>query len=418
METKESLRCRGMRDLMPTDMVHFRRIEDTFRRVCAAWGYQEARTPTIEYLHLFTRAGTLSPQMLERVYSFLDWDSWSGERVVLRPDATIPTVRLFVENLRGQGIAKLCYVQNVFRFADGDQQREDWQCGVELIGEPSLNGDIELILVALDTLAALGLPDVKVRLSHAGLLRTVLARTGQEPAQQLNLYDRILEGDAAVLREVERDLPDLRLPLRLLFGLENGGREYLTNLQAALVPVLPEVADPLADLKVMMETLTPLGCTCEVAPALVRNFEYYTGPIFHLEVAGVKVGGGGRYDDLVSLVGGEAVPASGFALDIPTLVGIVPPPKEQAWPRGVLVHPGTSISGLVAALAAARYLHGLGHMAEIVSEPRVATRPRWDLIIDVVDTTIFYKLVDRLDGSSQRLERLEEIARALGVVSQ
>ncbi|GAG32231.1 unnamed protein product, partial [marine sediment metagenome] len=68
---EESPRCRGMRDLLPADMARFRRVEEVFRTACLAWGYQEVRTPTIEHLHLFTAAGTLSPQMLGRVYSFL-----------------------------------------------------------------------------------------------------------------------------------------------------------------------------------------------------------------------------------------------------------------------------------------------------------------------------------------------------------
>src|SRR3990170_5824706 len=90
---EESLRCRGMRDLLPAEMRRFRLVETAFREVCLGWGYEEVRTPVIEHLHLFTTVGTLSPRMLGRVYSFLDWDGWSGERVVLRPDSTIPTAR-------------------------------------------------------------------------------------------------------------------------------------------------------------------------------------------------------------------------------------------------------------------------------------------------------------------------------------
>ena len=70
----DSMRCRGMRDLAPEDMALFRQIETVFRDVCTGWGYQELRTPVVEHLHLFTSAGTLSPQMLGRVYSFLYWD--------------------------------------------------------------------------------------------------------------------------------------------------------------------------------------------------------------------------------------------------------------------------------------------------------------------------------------------------------
>ena len=86
-------RSRGMRDLLPDEMRAFRRVEDAFRAAATRWGYDEIRTPTIETYNLFTRAGTLTPAMLSHVYTFLDWDGWSGERVVLRPDSTIPVVR-------------------------------------------------------------------------------------------------------------------------------------------------------------------------------------------------------------------------------------------------------------------------------------------------------------------------------------
>ncbi len=67
-------RCRGMRDLLPDVMRRFRRVEEAFRTACLSWAYEQIRTPVLEHLHLFTTAGTLSPQMLGRVYSFLDWD--------------------------------------------------------------------------------------------------------------------------------------------------------------------------------------------------------------------------------------------------------------------------------------------------------------------------------------------------------
>ena len=85
-------KCKGTCDLSTEEMRRFRLIEGAFRESCVKWGYQEVRTPTIEYLHLFTSTGTLTPSTLGKVYSFLDWDGWSGERVVLRPEGTIPTV--------------------------------------------------------------------------------------------------------------------------------------------------------------------------------------------------------------------------------------------------------------------------------------------------------------------------------------
>src|SRR5262245_11922616 len=195
----ESLRTRGMRDLLPAQMTRFRRIEDAFVATMRAWGYDELRTPALEHLHLFTSAGTLSPQLLERVYSFLDWDGWSGERVVLRPDGTIPAARLFVERLGGT-MAKLFYVQNIFRFAQGDEARELWQCGAELYGDAWPSGDVELITAARGVLLRLGFREPIVRLSHTGAVRALLAHAGFGPEEQVERYDRILDGDLTVTR--------------------------------------------------------------------------------------------------------------------------------------------------------------------------------------------------------------------------
>src|SRR4030042_1678304 len=122
-----SLRGRGRWDVRAGEVRRVREVEGAFRAACQGWGYEEIRTPILEHLHLFTTAGTLSPQMLGRVYSFLDWDGWSGERVVLRPDSTIPAARLYTESLEGGGGGKLFYIQNVFRFAEGGESRGDWQ---------------------------------------------------------------------------------------------------------------------------------------------------------------------------------------------------------------------------------------------------------------------------------------------------
>src|SRR3990172_12890265 len=127
-------RCKGTKDLTPAEMRRFRHIEGVFRDVCLKSGYEEVKTPSLEYLHLFTSAGTLTPGMLSKVYSFLDWDGWSGERVVLRPDATIPVARYYTENLHGRP-ARLFYSANVFTFEEEmEKTREHWQCGAELIG--------------------------------------------------------------------------------------------------------------------------------------------------------------------------------------------------------------------------------------------------------------------------------------------
>ncbi len=302
-------------------MARFRRIEDAFRAVCLGWGYREVRTPTIEHLYLFTAAGTLSPQMLDGVYSFLDWDGWSGERVVLRPDSTIPAARLYAESLAGEAPAKLFYVQNVFRFQDGDDTREDWQCGVELIGATPRLGDVELIVMAGEALGRLGI-ETQLKLSDPGILRAILEQAGLSHADRTAVYDRILAGDASALDGLQGSLTGAP-PLGQTLSREGAGAAYVNNLHSLLTAAVPGVEGPLDELTAICEMLDAIGIETVVAPLLVRDFEYYTGPAFQLFAGDTRVGGGGRYDALVSQIGGESVPASGFALDMEPLLALI-----------------------------------------------------------------------------------------------
>ena len=362
--TKKSMRCRGMHDLLPDDMVRFRHVEEVFSDVCRAWGYEEVRTPTVEQLWLFTTVGTLSPQMLGRVYSFLDWDGWSGERVVLRPDATIPVARLYMEQLAKKKMAKLCYVQNVFRFADGDEPREDWQCGAELIGDTQPQGDVELVLMGLETLAKLNLGPIGLQISHPGILREVLAKAGLDPAEQLEMYDRILNRDTINLSQMKERHPQAASCLELLLGMEGNGIDYISDISSSLLDAIPELLQPLDELKTVADTLSRLGHNCQVVAALSRNFEYYTGPAFHYLIDNVKVGGGGRYDSLVSLMGEESVPASGFALDVSRLTQALS--QDEVPICQVIVRPDCAESMvMVAAFRAVATLRREGISAQI-----------------------------------------------------
>jgi histidyl-tRNA synthetase len=397
------LRCRGMRDMLPEEMRRFRRVEEAFRAACQGWGYEEIRTPVVEHLHLFTTAGTLSPQMLGRVYSFLDWDGWSGERVVLRPDSTIPAARLYAESLDSGGVVKLFYVQNVFRFAEGDEPREDWQCGVELVGDSQPQGDVELILLGREVLARLGLK-AEVRLSHPGLVRAVLAQAGLDASEQLALYDRILDGDGSALAELQGRLPQVGASLEMLLAVEGEGGAYLNNLRSAFTKSVPQIEGPLDELAVVVGALEGLSCRCLISAAMVRNFEYYTGPAFQFEVSGRKVGGGGRYDALISLIGGEQVPASGFALEAGGVAGLLAPeaPERRVISVAAEAREGGS---LAAAFRLASALRAQGLAAQVAGEA-----PQGRSVVTVAGEG--YTLAGP-GGRERRLPSVEAVAEAL-----
>ena len=314
------LRSPGMHDLGPEAMRHFRAVEARFLEVTARAGYAEIRTPTVEPLHLFTGAGTLSPRMLDRVYSFLDWDGWSGERVVLRPDSTLPAVRWHEEQASG-GTSRLCYVQPVYRFVPGGGQREQWQCGAELFGLEAPDGDAELLRLALDLLDALGIEAVRFDLSHTGLVRAALEATGLDAATQLATLDRLLDGDDGAIREVIWARPEQAGALRVLFEIDGHDAGYLANVRAALGSV-PGAEAAVTELDAAARALDAAGCAFRVSASSVRNFEYYTGVTFRALAGDTECLRGGRYDGLADTIGGRLVPASGFGADIEVLMAL------------------------------------------------------------------------------------------------
>jgi histidyl-tRNA synthetase len=310
-------RSRGMRDLLPEEMRAIRRIEDAYRAAANRWAYDEIRTPTIETYSLFTAAGTLTPEMLSRVYTFLDWDGWSGERVVLRPDATVAAARWYGEH-GANDVARVAYVQPVYRFTpEGD--REVWQCGVELFGAPAPEGDAELLLLAREFLTTLGIDDLTVELAHAGLVKTVLAAVGLDPVAQLEAYDRILDGDTNAL---VADFPQGAAALRLLAEVDGTTSGYISNVRAAILPVAPDAAADIDELQAAAQALDDAGVPYRVVAGTARNFEYYSGVTFRFRAGGRDCITGGRYDGLPEMIAGVPAPASGWGADLLRLAAV------------------------------------------------------------------------------------------------
>lgn len=343
----------GTRDLYGQEMVRFRRIEEAFRRCCLRAGYEEVRTPTLEYLHLFTAAGTLSPDQLHRVYSFLDWDGWSGERVALRPDGTIPAARLYADAFAGKrDVVKMFYVENMFAFPREGQERERWQCGAELLGGEPRWGEIELLLLAADVLGELGLT-LEVRLAHAGLWRELNSHGGAGDASEGAAWQRLA-------REVE-----------------GSGTGYLANLRALAAAVSPAAVGPLDELSVLADALERAAYPYRVQLGLASWFEYYTGPVFQLVANGAEVGRGGRYDALVPLIGGPTVPAAGFALYVDRLLPLVP--SDGPPPTRVLLRVDDR-GALRQAHALARRLREAGWTVELDVGYTQVDRFRWIVV--------------------------------------
>jgi histidyl-tRNA synthetase len=372
-------KCKGMQDLLPEDMLRFRRIEDTFRTCCRNWGYQEVRTPTLEYLYLFTATGTLTPGMLSKVYSFLDWDGWSGERVVLRPDGTIPVARLYIDNLSGQELARLFYVTNIFAFeGTGKENRERWQCGAEFFGGTEFAPDLEIILLAEEVVRRLGIRNVRLKLSHAGLVKSLLKEFKLSPAEEAKMMDYVLEGSWQALTKAKLPNPEIDRLMAALFDLKGKSSSFLHNIRASFPKASRDFKSSLEDLLNITTLLDNLGCSYEIDIATIHGFEYYTGVCFQFLAAGEKIGGGGRYDSLVPLMNGEDIPACGFALYVDSLTKLLPLEKEKKGKSGILVK-GKELTPEIAkaCFVVAESLRDAGHPAELDFAGREELGYRW-----------------------------------------
>jgi len=402
-------RCKGMRDLSPDQMAVFRLVEGICRGCFIKWGYREVKTPTIEYLYLFTSAGTLTPGRLGRVYSFLDWDGWSGERVVLRPDGTIPVARLYTDSMQGQGTARLFYATNIFIFEEtGGQARERWQCGAELIGAGSSVADAELIALSSETLTSLGLEGTELRLSHAGLIKGLLQKLGLSAEEQHKTLDLILDGDAAALAKIGEESPELEGILRPLLSPEGQTADFLRERKGVLARAMPEITAPLDDFLKTIALLDDLGIKYQVDISSGAGFEYYTGVIFRYFAGGEQLGGGGRYDALIPAMGGGDIAASGFALYLDRLMGLVKPDTLGApTPERITVRPG-SVDAVKAAFETADRLRQAGYIAEIDLDGKKSTAGR---TVEVALKSPSFALIDR--SGRVNFNAIDELLKAL-----
>lgn len=411
----ENQKCKGMRDLLPNDMIRFRHIEDAFRTCCLKYGYQEVRTPTLEYLHLFTATGTLTPSMLGKVYSFLDWNGWSGERVVLRPDGTIPIARLYINNLSEHKTSKLFYVTNIFAFEEtGKKGRERWQCGAEFLGSAKLAVDAEIIWLVSEVIQKLGINNIKLQLSHAGLVKALIKELKLSPGEEAKITSHILDGDWQALMKAKPTISELDKLISPLLSLKGKSSGFLQNTRALYQQSSPDFQASLDDFINISILLDSLGCDYEIDITAISGFEYYTGVCFQLLANGDKIGGGGRYDDLIPLMSGKNIPACGFALYIDPMMKLLPMEHRESGEYRILIRGEESTPETVRnCFTLAQSLRDAKQTVEIDFAKQESSGYRW--VISVSDKGPFpFAIWDSKQNQQTEVASVLEILNILG----
>lgn len=312
--TKTIQAIRGMNDCLPTQSSLWQKVENAIKQVVSAYGYSEVRMPIVEMTSLFSRAiGEVTDVVEKEMYTFEDRN---GDSLTLRPEGTAGCVRAGIEHgLLYNQEQRLWYLGPMFRHErpQKGRYRQFHQCGVEVFGLEGPDVDAELILMTARLWRELGIAEhVHLELNSIGSAQA-RAEYRQKLVEYLEQHKDQLDADS--LRRMYTN------PLRVLDSKDPKVQAVLEN-----APKLIECLDQASveHFTTLCELLDKAGIQYRINSRLVRGLDYYNRTVFEWVTQSLgsqgTVCGGGRYDGLVSQLGGKETPSVGFAMGIERLV--------------------------------------------------------------------------------------------------
>jgi histidyl-tRNA synthetase len=303
---------RGTYDILPADAPLWQFVEARAHAVFPRYGFSELRTPLFEQTELFVRSiGDTTDIVEKEMYTFPDR---KGRSLTLRPEGTAGVVRACLEHnlLTQQKLVRVYYCGAMFRYErpQAGRQRQFHQIGVEVFGSDSPLADAEVIALLVRFYEDLGLHGLTVKINTLGdsesrtRYRAAL-RAAVAPVRTALCGDCQRRCETNILRVLDCKVPTCRAALADL--------------------AMPRMTDTLTDAarthyQQVLATLASLGIAYREEPTLVRGLDYYSHTIFEVahQALGAQdaLGGGGRYDGLVTDMGGPATGAVGFALGV------------------------------------------------------------------------------------------------------
>lgn len=305
---------RGTRDILPTEVSYWQFIEATARDILNRAGVSEIRTPIFEQTELFSRGiGEATDVVSKEMYSFND----RGDRgLTLRPEGTAGVVRSFIENsLYAQGdVQRLWYVGPMFRYErpQAGRQRQFHQLGLEVLGSGDPRADVEAIAIATDILKAIGLKDLTFDLNSIG-----------DKDDRTQFREALIAYLTPYKNDLDPDSQDrlTRNPLRILDS-KNKDTQKILHDAPSILDHLSESSKARFDR--VQQLLADLSIPCQINSKLVRGLDYYSHTVFEIQSADLgaqaTVCAGGRYDGLVTELGGPETAAIGWAMGLERLV--------------------------------------------------------------------------------------------------
>jgi ATP phosphoribosyltransferase regulatory subunit len=326
----------GLRDLLPSEAAFESHTVSTLMGCFASHGYEQVKPPLIEFEEtLFGGAGAATASQTFRLM-----DPVSQHMMGVRTDMTVQVARIATTRLaKAPRPLRLCYAGEVLR-VKGTQlrpERQFGQAGVELIGSDSVAADAEVVTLAVEALAGLGIAGLSVDVTMPTLVPAVCAGLGLDERAALRLRLALDHKDAAAVAVARGEAAST---LGALLGATGSADKALAALEKLDLPAAAAVErDRLADAVARIRMWAP-DISLTVDPVEHRGFEYHTGICFTLFAADVRgeLGSGGRYLAGADTEDGSGEPATGFTLFMDTVLRAVPRPESA---RRLFVPAGT-----------------------------------------------------------------------------
>ncbi|MFC1690887.1 histidine--tRNA ligase [Nanoarchaeota archaeon] len=303
---------KGTADYYPDEKSRFNQIADSFRKTSRKYGFKEVESPAFESFSLLKEKE--GEEIKEQIFTL---EKRGNEKLGLRFDLTVPITRMFITKQRElPKPVKWFYCTRMWRYEQPQKGRlrEFYQYGVELFGSDKLAADAEVIRLAIDSLLDLGLTkdDFFVKLNNRDLTEGFIEGLGiKKVADIMRLVDKRGKiGNNAFLEELEKYAIEPEVIEKIQEFLEITDITQLKNLNEKAQKALEE-------LNKLMELLEDKREFIKIDVETVRGLAYYTGSVFEIFDTEEKyraLCGGGRYDNLVELFGGQPTSATGFGI--------------------------------------------------------------------------------------------------------
>lgn len=311
---------KGTYDLYSINAKKWQYINKVIDSLMEKYNYNYIRTPIFESSDVFHRGmGNSTDVVRKETYDFID----RGERnMTLRPEGTAGIVRSFIENkMYGDASqpTKLYYNGTMYRYErpQSGRNREFTQFGIEVLGSDDPMVDAEIISIPVNLYKMLGLKDVKVNINSLG-----------DEESRKNYREALINYFKPYLKDLCEDCHERfeKNPLRILDCKVDGNKDIIKNAPTTIDYLNEESKKRFV---LLQEYLNELGIDYEVNPRIVRGLDYYNHTVFEIEATAKSLGsnnvlgGGGRYNGLVDLLGGPKTPAVGFASGLDRLVQVL-----------------------------------------------------------------------------------------------